>query len=204
MPRTKPKKRDTSRVKRFIHEYVWGSRAGNITESALLAGFGQGKLVEESRRSAGNYGCELLRRKDVADTIAKQQAEKAAFLKSRDVEIAEEMYAMSKARLTDALDDNGQLKPVKDWPEYVKAAALQFEIEALPGSEGEADDGTFSRPPRGVLVKVRLHEKKGPGELFLKWAGKLKDVVKHEGLNLEQLVLEADRKLKKELEAAKP
>lgn len=200
MPRRARK--DMPRVQRFVHEYVWGKHAGHVTKAALAAGFGQGKNPELHEQSASNYGCQLLRRPDIKAKVDAEFAQKEAMFKAKAVRVAEECYLQATARIADALDDDGNLLPKKLWPEELRAAVVSLEVDLAPPRSGTADDGEYECKGIGIVAKLKAESKRASQELFLKWAGKLKDVVQHEGLTLEELALAADKKLRAQRAAA--
>lgn len=184
MPRRK--RADMPRVDRFLEELVWGKNAGNITESALTAGFGRGKIVEESRRSASNYGCELLRQPEVKKRYEAQIAEKKALFKHKALRVAEETFAMATARLTDAFDEHGDFKPMKDWPDELQRALVKSEVEVMKFGGGGAvldDGGVVKEAISGNVLKIGIADKIGAQRLFLQWSGELSDKldVNHSG-----------------------
>lgn len=169
MPRRKHK--DMPRVKQFVHEYVWGKHAGQVMRSAQAAGFGKGKITEIAEQSACNYGHQLLRRKEIAEQVAKEQAEKKALFKSKALRVAEEVYLQATADIGDVFKD-GKLLDTEKMPEDARRAVQSIEVEERTDGRGE-DAETY------YLHKIKLVDKKASQELFLKWAGELSDKVDH-------------------------
>jgi phage terminase small subunit len=132
---------------------------------------------------AGHAAYQLLRKPHVLAEYERQLEEKEKLVKLEGLQQAQETALQGRARLGDVLDADGNLRPFKDWPLEVKASLAQIEVEDL--HEGSGAERTHI----GVLRKIKLHDKRASQELFLKWAGKLKDRVEIEGgLTLDQLV----------------
>lgn len=178
-----PKGPRSPRTLAFIDAYTTpGSPSyGNQTESALAAGF-----ALKNRANASRYAHQLVttHRELIDQRFERHRAE----LKDRALRTVAEMEAISTANLADAFDENGDLRRLKDWPDNLRRALHAFDFEDLFESHGE------DRTKIGVIRKFKVHDKKAAAEVFLKWAGELKDKIEVEGLNLEQLVLAADRK----------
>lgn len=179
MPRRK--REELPRVLRFVHEYVWGKHSGNITKSALAAGYGNGKIPELHEESASNYGCQLLRRKSVADLVAKETSAKRELFKQKAIRVAEETYRQAVADIGDIFKE-GRLLSTDEMPEDARRSIQSIEVEERTEGQGE-DAETY------YVHKVKLVDKKASQELFLKWAGDLKDKVELSGtVRLEDLV----------------
>jgi phage terminase small subunit len=170
------------RVKRFVWEYVWGEHAGNGAHCALAAGFG--KKLGMARR----YAWQILRKPNVKALVEAQAAEKESLLKQKAVRTAEETYRLATVDPKDLIGKDGNLLPLHKMPADARRAIASIEVEEV--WEGHGED----REQTGLLHKVKLHDKRAAQELFLKYAGKLKDKVELEaGATLEQLVLAADK-----------
>jgi phage terminase small subunit len=172
------------RVKRFVAEYVWGANAGKPLPCALAAGYGAG-----SKRHASTTAYELSRRPGVRALIAAEQAERERALKDRFLAVAEETYRLATVDIGVLFGEGGALLPLAGMPEDARRAIASIEVEELfEGAGGE-------RTQIGVTRKIKIHDKRAAQDLFLKFAGKLKEQVQVEGLStLEQLVPLVPRK----------
>lgn len=171
------------RVQLFVWEYVWGENAGNGAKCAELAGFAK-KKPDDARK----YGYQLLRKPHVAAFVEAEAAEKERLFKQKAARVAEETYRLATVDPNDLVGDDGNLLALNKMPMEARRSIASIEVEEVWDGHGE------DRVQTGLLRKVKLHDKRAAQELFLKYAGKLKDKVEIEaGATLEQIVLAADR-----------
>jgi phage terminase small subunit len=166
----------TTRQRVFIKKLVWSDPPITQAEAARQAGY--------EDKDASHAGYQLLKRPQVKAAYERQLAQREELIKLDALRIAEETKSQALANLSAVLDADGNLAPFKDWPDEVKRSLQKIEVEDL--HEGSGED----RRHIGVLRKIWLHDKRASQELFLKWAGKLKDKLELEapGLTLDQLV----------------
>ena len=162
MPRRKPEQ--LPRVQQFVHEYVWGKHAGNVTRSAIAAGYGNG-----DENHARNYGCQLLRRKTVADLVTKEHAEKRSLFKQKAIDVAERTYLRAMADIGQAYQ-NGKLLDPDAMPDEIRLALHKIEVEERHEGEGEDAEVYY-------IHKIGLADPTANSTLFLKWAGDLREKV---------------------------
>jgi phage terminase small subunit len=174
-----------SAVRAFVHEYVWGDHAGNATECARIAG-----LCKGNRKSQAQYGWRLLRKPAVRVLVEAQFAERETLLKQKAARVAEETYRLATVDIAEVVGKDGKLLDLRKMPEDARRAIASIEVEEL--FEGTGKDRTHV----GVLHKVKLHDKKGAQELFLKYSGKLKDKVELEASETLEQLIDAALKLK--------
>jgi hypothetical protein len=170
------------RVLAFVHEYVWGAHAGNGARSLVAAGLAKGDV-----RKARRYSYELLRKPAVKALVEAETAEKETQLKQKAARAAEETFLLATADIRQLFDADDKLLAVRKMPAQIRRAIASIEVEKRVDGRGEDAEVYY-------VTKVKLHDKRAAQELFLKYAGKLKDKIEVEaGATLEQLVLQADR-----------
>lgn len=132
----------TPKQLRFVEEYL---KDLNATQAAIRAGY--------SAKTASSQGERLLRNAEVARAVAERmqaRSEKtqidAGYVLSRLVEI-------DQMDVLDILQDDGSLKPVREWPKVWRQYLSGFDLAEL--FEGRGDD----RQLVGVLKKVKWPDK---------------------------------------------
>ena len=97
--------------------------------------------------------------------------------------IFKELRGIMTLDVRDLLTDDGELKPVSEWPEATARAVSGIEVDNLVG-----DDGKFE----GTKHKVKLADKLKAIEMMMKHRRMMVDKVEHSGkLTLEALVEES-------------
>ncbi len=139
-------KADAAREKRmvFAREYLVDL---NATQAAIRAGF--------SEKTATSAGHRLLTYADVQAEVTKLKAERAEKVAADAEWVLRRLVADVTADLADLYDDNGNMKPVKDWP-VVFRTGLVAGLDTAQEKLGEDDDG---RPTYGVVHKVKLADR---------------------------------------------
>ena len=129
----------TPKQARFVDEYLIDL---NGTQAAIRAGF--------SKKSAHDIAAQLLGKTHIKAAI---DAAKAARMQRVNIDadyVLRRLYEMAEADRKDIYDENGSLKPVKDWPEvWRKGMVTGIEVNEL--WEGQGAD----RVRIGEVKKVR-------------------------------------------------
>jgi phage terminase small subunit len=113
-------KRNNNKVRRFIAEYL---KDQNGTQAAIRAGY--------SKRTAQEQSSDLLSKPMVKKRIetALRKAEERA-----EVSIAETLRKISilaDSDIRELFNENGSLKPIKQWPDKIALAVSSVEIDEL-------------------------------------------------------------------------
>lgn len=95
----------TTKQELFCREYLID---GNATQAAIRAGY--------SKKTAKVVGCQTLTKANVAAYLAKEKAKRAERLKVDADYVLKRLVDEVEADLADLYDDNGNLRPIKDWP----------------------------------------------------------------------------------------
>lgn len=132
-----------------------------------------------SKKSANDISKRLQQHPAVRALIDKGLAEREQELKHKAVKAMEHAYAQATVDLADLEDENGDPLPLRQIPRETRRAIASVEYEY------EWDRGIR----RAKVARYKLHDKRASQELFVKYAGKLKERVEVEGaLTLEDLV----------------
>lgn len=133
----------TSKQQRFCAEYLIDL---NATQAAIRAGY--------SARTANPQGPRLLGNPEIQAAIAAAMADLCEQTKIDAKWLLERLVAEAEADLADLYDDDGRLKPIKDWPPIWRQGLVAgVEVEEL--FEGRGED----RKQVGVVRKVRLSDR---------------------------------------------
>ena len=115
-----PESQITPKEACFIMEYV---KCLNATEAAIQAGY------TINRDTAGDIGCEMLKKPKIIKAIRLQLDAKAKrTMLSADL-IIKELLLIASANPRDAFDKNGDLKDIRDMPENLVRAISGFDIK---------------------------------------------------------------------------
>jgi phage terminase small subunit len=149
----------SARQQRFAVEYV---QDGNATDAAVRAGY--------SANGAAVQGCRLLRNAKVSAAIevaARARLDAIAEEGITGDRILREFARICRSDWRRLVDDQGNLLPIRDWPDDVASAIASVEI-----TEGKA----------GVTVtKIKLWDKIAALTNMAKHFGLLKDLTEHSG-----------------------
>lgn len=134
------------RQARFVAEYMVDCKA---QAAAIRAGY-------SSKDTAA--GSKLLNRENVwAAVVAAQAAQFKRCQMSAD-EVLARLASNARAQVADVLNDDGSLKPVKDWSEDARRAVIGLEVEEHPVETRQLSDGDVDT--RVVRVaKIKLADK---------------------------------------------
>lgn len=95
-----------AKQERFCQEYL---KDLNATQAAIRAGY--------SENTAGQQGHDLLKNPEIQSEIDRLKAERSRETKIDANWLLTRLAAEAEADLSDLYDEDGRLKPVKDWPE---------------------------------------------------------------------------------------
>jgi phage terminase small subunit len=130
----------TPRQQRFVESYLLDL---NATQAAIRAGY--------SKRTAQEKGSQLLSHPAIRSAIDARKIERSNETKIAANWVLMRLAAEAEADVADLYGDNGNLKPVHEWPKIWRQGLVQgIEVEEL--FEGSGDD----RKHVGTLRKIRL------------------------------------------------
>lgn len=180
----------TPKEARFIDEFPIDL---NATQAAIRAGY--------SARSARDIGYRLLNKEEVAKAIQASIAERSKRTKIDADWVLTRLAEIADADLADLYGENGELKPVKDWPKVWRSglvAGIETVEERSPVDGGAAI---------GMLRKVKLADRLKTLELIGKHitVGAFRERVEHGGPNggpIEHVSMTTDEFKKVALEIA--
>lgn len=148
-----------ARRRRFVDEYLIDL---NATQAAIRAGY--------SARTANEQGSRLLAHASVAAAIEKAKAERAERTKVDADWLLKRLSEEATADMADLYDDNGALKPVKEWPLIWRqglVAGVETETLRPRGSRGTGQwrgqhqdvEAGGETEEETVVTKVRLSDR---------------------------------------------
>lgn len=146
----------------FVAEY---RKDLNGTQAAIRAGY--------SEKSAASIAEELLRKPEIAESVAEktqQQIEKADL---SAVRVLEELRRLSFADIRSLFDTNGNLRPLHELTAEQAACIAGFEVLK---KNAEAGDGKVD-----VVHKVRVIDKTRSLEMLAKHFALLTEKIEHSG-----------------------
>ena len=136
---------------RFVEEYLVDL---NGTEAAIRAGY--------SRKSAKAQASQLLALPEVQAAVSAGQASRSERTKVTADWVLERLRAEAEADILDLYDDDGALKPIKNWPPiWRKGLVVGMDVEEI------REDGVVV----GVVRKPRFSERIKRIELIGKHVG---------------------------------
>lgn len=136
----------THRHQRFVDEYLIDL---NGTEAAIRAGY--------SAKSAKAQAHQLLSRPDVQAAVSEAQASRSDRTKIDADWVLRRLVDEAEADMADLLDENGALKPVREWPLiWRKGLVAGLDVEEIK------QDGAVV----GVIRKVKMSERHKRTELI--------------------------------------
>lgn len=172
----------TAKQQRFVDEYLLDL---NATQAAIRAGY--------SKNTAEKIGSENLRKPDIARAIDAAKLARSEQTKIDAAWVLKRLVEEAEADIADLYEDNGNIKPVKEWPEiWRKGLVTGIEVEEL--FEGRGED----REHIGCIRKLKTSERVKRVELIGKHVAvnAFQDVVQHKGL--EGLAARLDRARKRD------
>ena len=145
----------TRKQARFVQEYLIDL---NATKAAVRSGY--------SKRTAQQTCSQIMSKIVVKNAIDAAMRDRADETKIDAALVLKRLAAEAEADIADLYDDDGSLKPVKEWPKIWRQGLVQgIEIDAL--FEGAGQD----RVQVGVTKKIRLDNRIRRIELIGKHIG---------------------------------
>jgi phage terminase small subunit len=132
----------TDKQERFCKEYVIDN---NATQAAIRTGY--------SKNTAESQGSRLLMNAKVKTRITELQGDISEITKIDAAYVRERHVAIDQMDFIDILEDDGSLKPIRDWPKIFRQYLNSFEIAEL--WEGRRDE----KEQIGVLKKIKWPDK---------------------------------------------
>lgn len=118
----KKERKLTPKQERFVQEYLLDL---NATQAAIRAGYAES--------SAGDIGAQLLGKTHIKAAINAAQAERARETRIDAAWLLTRLADEATADVSDLYDENGDIKPVRQWPKIWRQGLVQgIDIEATP------------------------------------------------------------------------
>ena len=159
----------TARQQRFVEEYLVDPCGA---QAAIRAGY--------SPRAAAVTAYQLLKKPAIAAAIETAKAERSERTKIDADWLLTRLAAEAEADLGDLYDENGDFKPIKEWPAiWRQGLVTDVEISALYEGTGK------ERTQVGHVKKVKFAERLRRLELIGKHIriNAFKEIVEHKGLS---------------------
>ena len=150
--------KDERQIK-FVEEYI---KSLNATDAAIKAGY--------SEKTARSQGSRLLTNVDIQKAIQQAKAEREERTKIDADYILKRLVEIDQMDVLDIMDDDGNVKPLRDWPKIWRQYISNIETISM-------DDG------EGWLKKIKWPDKVKNLELLGRHVsvGAFKDKVEHSG-----------------------
>ena len=138
-----PKRGLTSKQRMFISEYLVDL---NATQAAIRAGY--------SAKTATWIGPQLLGKPHVMAEIAKAQLERQKSTGITSDYVLARLAEIDQMDALDILQEDGTIKPIKDWPKIWRQYISGFEVQEIFGRGGGGEKALV-----GMVKKIRWPEK---------------------------------------------
>lgn len=150
--------KDERQIK-FVEEYI---KSLNATDAAIKAGY--------SEKTARSQGSRLLTNVDIQKAIQQAKAEREERTKIDADYVLKRLVEIDQMDVLDIMDDDGNVKPLRDWPKIWRQYISNIETISM-------DDG------EGWLKKIKWPDKVKNLELLGRHVsvGAFKDKVEHSG-----------------------
>ena len=125
----------------FVDEYLIDL---NATQAAIRAGY--------SAKTAEVQGCRLLRNAHIVAAVEAASTKRAERTRIDADWVLKRLSEEIEADIADLYDDEGRVKPVRQWPEIWRKG-LVAGIETIPEKVGEDEDG---KPIIEMGYRIRL------------------------------------------------
>lgn len=152
--------KDERQIK-FVEGYI---KSLNATDAAIRAGY--------SEKTARSQGSRLLTNVDIQNAIQEAKAERQERAKIDADYVLRRLVEIDQMDVLDIMDDDGNVKPLRDWPKIWRQYISNIETISV-------DDG------EGWLKKIKWPDKVKNLELLGKHVsvGAFKDKIEHTGPN---------------------
>ncbi|MDV4308915.1 terminase small subunit [Acinetobacter nosocomialis] len=149
----------TPKQQRFVEEYLIDL---NATQAAIRAGY--------SEKTANEIGAENLAKPSIAKAIQDALKERSERVQIDADYVLKRLVEIDQMDVLDIMDDDGNVKPLRDWPKIWRQYISNIETISM-------DDG------EGWLKKIKWPDKVKNLELLGKHisVGAFKDKVEHSG-----------------------
>lgn len=132
----------TNQQQRFVEEYLLDL---NATQAATRAGY--------SRKTAKSQGQRLLTKVDVQKAITSAQRARSSRVQIDSNYVLMRLVEIDQMDCLDILNDDGSIKPIRDWPKIWRQFISGFDVAELFTGNGE------DRELSGLLKKVKWPDK---------------------------------------------
>ena len=151
----------TPKQQRFVEEYLIDL---NATQAAIRAGY--------SEKTAKSIGQENLTKPDIQKAIEEAQNKRQKQTQIDAAYVLKRLVEIDQMDVLDIMDDDGNVKPLRDWPKIWRQYISNIETISM-------DDG------EGWLKKIKWPDKVKNLELLGKHVsvGAFKDKIEHTGAN---------------------
>ena len=149
----------TPKQQRFVEEYLIDL---NATQAAIRTGY--------SEKTAKEIGSENLTKPNIAKAIEEAQNKRAEQTQIDAAYVLKRLVEIDQMDVLDIMDDDGNVKPLRDWPKIWRQYISNIETISM-------DDG------EGWLKKIKWPDKVKNLELLGKHVsvGAFKDKIEHSG-----------------------
>jgi phage terminase small subunit len=162
----------TPSQERFVEEYIIDL---NAKQAYIRAGYGV-----TSGHSAESGASELLRNPEIAVAIEKAKARRSARTDIKADRVLQELARLGMSDARKLFNDDGSLKPVKEWDDDTAAAVAS--VEVFEEYHGKGEDKVLV----GYTKKVKLWDKNSA----------LEKIGRHLGMYLDRLEVMGKARLK--------
>lgn len=148
------------------------ARGLNHTDAAKEAGY--------SEKTAGSQGFDLLKKPEIKALVEKLTAKTLAAAEVSISDVIEQLRAILNVDPLNAYDDDGKLKPLKEWPRELRIALASLEVIEFE------DEG---KPAK--LKKVKFWTKTAASDQLLRKLGAYKDPLADAVANIVDIITAA-------------
>lgn len=167
----------------FCQEYIVDMNATRAYETVYNA----------KKNVAGANGSRLLENAEITKRIKKLTQDRLDRLRITQDRTLAEIARLAFVDISKIFNEDGSLKPIKNWPKDARRAVSSIEVEELYDHEDKRKISI------GQVKKVKFVDKKGSLELLGKNLKLFTEKVEHSGkITLEDLVAASRKKEEKE------
>lgn len=148
----------------FCEEYL---KDLNATQAAIRAGY--------SKLSAKQHSQKLLTKPQIAALIAQLKAKRSERVQVDADYVLQRLVAIDQMDVADILDEDGDIRPVSEWPDTWRTSLSGMDVQELFETEGK------KRRMTGLLKKIKWPDKVKNLELLGRHitVGAFKDSIDH-------------------------
>ena len=115
----------TPKQQRFVEEYL---KDLNATQAAIRAGY--------SEKTAKEIGSENLTKPNIAKAIQEAQNKRTKQTEIDAAYVLRRLVEIDQMDVLDIMDDDGNVKPIKDWPKTWRQYISNIETISMDDGEG--------------------------------------------------------------------